>query len=243
MYYKNNQLKKRYEEREFSPSEALWDRLEARLDEQNDIKIAPISKPSVGWWKYAAVVVLLVSAGALIWKNMSKPETDQFIVHQQKGNVKSSNVLLKTSSNSESTKMQRIEPASKMVENTEIKNLAATNKKVSKTEKKLPDENASFVGKINQIQAPLIQASPIEVNEDFSENIVAVKPSTSVIKEKKSYITGDELLFGRELEKKKSELRNQPKLGEFDIRKFKRKGPSSVRILGFTVYSEDLPSN
>src|ERR1700750_2608050 len=66
------QLKSDYESLERSPSEDLWDRLDQKLDETSD---APL-KQSFQWWKYAAVILLFISAGTFLYFNNYKTKFD-----------------------------------------------------------------------------------------------------------------------------------------------------------------------
>ena len=57
------QLKSDYEELEIKPSADLWSKIEAGIDE----KINVSQKPALQWWKYAAVVLLLISFGTYFY--------------------------------------------------------------------------------------------------------------------------------------------------------------------------------
>src|SRR5215813_9339491 len=75
-----NKLKSGYEELEIQPSSDLWDRLEGKLDEKPQIAL----KPSFNGWKYAAVIVLLISLGSLLYFNSdSHSQTDIIKITQK----------------------------------------------------------------------------------------------------------------------------------------------------------------
>ncbi|WP_449397975.1 hypothetical protein [Chryseobacterium wanjuense] len=72
-----NQLKSNYDKREIKPSADLWDRIEQGMDK------TPVLSPkkTFEWMKYAAVVLLLISFGAVFYFISNKTEK---ILHLQK---------------------------------------------------------------------------------------------------------------------------------------------------------------
>jgi gentisate 1,2-dioxygenase len=63
-----NNLKSEYEKLEIKPSADLWDRLDHKLDEKPE----NASKQSSEWWKYAAIILLMVSVGTIIYIKKQK---------------------------------------------------------------------------------------------------------------------------------------------------------------------------
>ena len=55
-------LKSKYEQQEMHVSDDLWDRLEDKLDQAGKEE-----KPKILWWKYAAVILLMIGLGGSFW--------------------------------------------------------------------------------------------------------------------------------------------------------------------------------
>ncbi|HAP95856.1 MAG TPA: hypothetical protein DCP54_08925, partial [Chryseobacterium sp.] len=56
-------LKSKYEQKEMKASEGLWDRLEEKLDQVP----AKEEKTKMIWWRFVAVIILIVNFGAISW--------------------------------------------------------------------------------------------------------------------------------------------------------------------------------
>ena len=52
-------LKSKYEQKEMKVSDGLWDRLEEKLDQVSTKE----EKPKIVWWRYVAVVLLMIGLG------------------------------------------------------------------------------------------------------------------------------------------------------------------------------------
>lgn len=64
-------LKSQMEDREITPSNELWDRLEAQLDSQE----TPTAKPYKLWLSIAASLLILLSVSYFLFKNSPQPES------------------------------------------------------------------------------------------------------------------------------------------------------------------------
>ncbi|RTZ46532.1 hypothetical protein EJ377_20445 [Chryseobacterium arthrosphaerae] len=81
-----------------------------------------------------------------------------------------------------------------------------------------------------------------EINAPVPERNLNTLPDQKNIA-KTDYIKADELLLGREFDKKREENRTDiRKFGALDMTKIKIKSPNTFKILGVTVYSDSLES-
>lgn len=230
------QLKSDYERLERSPSEDLWDRLDQKLDENSD---APL-KQSFQWWKYAAVILLFISAGTFIYFNNYKTkfdykETDYAV---KKGLEKTVNPI---NTDFENPSVISNDPP---VEKNEVKIVSEDHKK-NTSYKALPPTKEKKIAETQVTQHKeqthtLKQPENIFVNPGKVENIT---PSNAPViaevnKSKQNYINPDELLLGREFDKAREKAsKDERKLGAF---KFDKVVPNvgNVTVLGVTVYLE-----
>lgn len=220
------QLKNNYEDLEIKPSANLWDQIESGLDGAQEM----VKKPLFQWWKYAAVIVLLISLGSLFYFNFSQSSKNKEIT-----------VVKKPLENS----FKSIEPIETVISNEKIKqsqaftNLeAVVNNKlnfVSEISAKKTEISRNLVTIQQEIKNP---ESPQIILEKLE---VPIEKSLVAEKKKVSYISADDLLLGRELDKTREEnSKDQRKFGVFDMSKIK--GPSSLKIFGFSVISDSLDS-
>lgn len=206
------QLKTDYEDLEIKPSENLWDQIELGLDNDSET----VQKPLFQWWKYAAVIVLLVSFGTLFYFN-----SDQFSKSKKAIAVK-----------------KTIENNSKPTEN--IKSVAEnkneepiTNSEIIKSEKTQKKQSEILVETQNEV----LKETPKIVNAEFQigvkpdieitnkpEQLITESPQLAttkpVVKEMKvKYITANDLIFQRKysVEQKKNAPENTKRLGIIKI--------------------------
>lgn len=220
-----NKLKSDYEELEIKPSSDLWDRLDGKLDRKPEIAL----KSSFQWWKYAAVIVLLISLGSLFYFNSNKPQSEKV------------QVAGKTSENI----LKPVEKQNEVVALKVIKNqVSSESGKKNSTSNSLPEKFAEKIELAKDIAIAEKENKIVKVPE-----VLAEEKETNLIKpivaerKKASYISADDLLLGRELDKAREENYNdQRKFGVIDMSKIKIKGPNSLKILGFTVISDSLKS-
>ena len=226
-----NKLKSDYEELEIKPSSDLWDRLDEKLDEAAEISL----KPSFQWWKYAAVVLLLISVGTVIYfvnKDKFDDQEADFIVKKRLENTV--NPINPEFEN------QPINSKEEKIEKSEVKVVAENQKSGSdinlKTEKKIIQSQVSELKTqkvaIKQPENINIQSSKIEIQAPNIPLIAEVK------KTKSTYINAEELLLGREFDKTREEAKkDEKKFGVFNVNKVFKK-VENVTVLGVTVYSE-----
>jgi hypothetical protein len=224
-----NKLKSDYEELETKPSPELWDKLDRKLDETPEM----VSKTSFAWWKYAAVVLLLISVGTVIYfttdKNNFDPKKTDYIV--KKGLKNTINPEFKTQpviSNVESIKENEVKT---VAENESI------NSKKSLTPKKEQKLIQSEISKFKTSQITIKQPENIEINPVKIENKSPNLPVIAEVKKtKSSYINANELLLGREFDKtRENPYKNEVKLGVFNLDKAVP-NVDNVTVLGVTVY-------
>ena len=218
------QLKTEYESLEIKPSANLWDQIEGALEKESET----VQKPLFKWWKYAAVIVFLISVSGILYvlkEHSSKVTEVKNIVDNSKKTEQKSNIITVESSTEKKVVNHSLsETQIKIKDNSPY----AESKKSSEI---VINNNINFHSQDNNgIDNKLIP----EVKNEI------VIPKSSVAENKKvSYITADDLLLGRELDKTREENSNdQRRFGVIDMSKIK--GPNSLKIFGITVYSDSL---
>lgn len=218
------QLKTEYESLEIKPSANLWDQIEGALEKESET----VQKPLFKWWKYAAVIVFLISVSGILYvlQEHSSPASEvKNIVDNSKKTEQKSNIITVESStekkvvnNSLSETQIRIKDNSPYAESKKSSEIVINN-------------NINFHSQDNKVIDNKLIA------EEKNEIVI---PKSSVAENKKvSYITADDLLLGRELDKTREENSNdQRRFGVIDMSKIK--GPNSLKIFGITVYSDSL---
>ncbi len=206
------QLKTDYEDLEIKPSENLWDQIELGLD--NDSKI--VQKPLFQWWKYAAVIVLLVSFGTLFYFN-----SDQFSKSKEAIAVKKT--IENNSKPTENIKSVAENKNEEPITNSEIIKSEKTQKKQSEILVETQNEVLKETPKIGNTEFQIGVKPDIEINNkpeqliNESPQLATTKP---VVKEMKvKYITANDLIFQRKysVEQKKNAPENTKRLGIIKI--------------------------
>lgn len=222
---KNNmldKLKSDYEELEIKPSSDLWDRLEGKLDKKPQIAL----KPSLQWWKYAAAIALVISLGSLFYFNSEHPSQ-----------INEAKIAQNTSENI----LKPLEKQDKrlVLNDNQIQKPISSEIKRSHTQSNFHSENIS---ESEQLQSLTVKENIVAETPTITEKPENNSGKPLVADRKKvSYISAEDLLIGRELDKTREENYNdQRKFGVIDMSKIKIKGPSSLKILGFTVISDSL---
>jgi len=226
-----NKLKSDYEELEIKPSSHLWSRLDNMLDKKPE---KDLNKP-FEWWKYAAVLFLFVSIGAVFYFNTGKrsfnyKETDYMV---KKGLENTVNPINPEFQNQGNYKELQVIP----VKSTDVHVAVKDEKKDTnsilniKKEEKVPETGISKV----EIQ-PFALSKPEKIDiapaKIDSHTPVIVQNKTT----KPVYINSNELLLGREFDKtRESSQKNDIKFGIFNFEKPKPK-VENVTVLGVTVY-------
>lgn len=220
-----HKLKFDYENLHENPSPELWERLENKLGGK---KQTP--KITFGFWKYAAVILLLITFSAIIYINKKTISIEKQIAqksqrrqeHIEKNTQQPSNINIEKSETVKVLKKEKfvkIEP--KNIENKIVKQ----------------NQNIKYQTKIAESNTPEIVLKKDEVflpKQPENKDVLAeIKPEKTNTK----YVKSEDLLFGRELEKASLEQENSnTKLGKTDS---KMKKVKSIEILGITVYSEE----
>lgn len=230
-----NNLKKRYEEQEIRPSTQLWNRLEKKLDGQGHS--TPV-RPSFGFWKYAAAVLLLVSLGYAVFDSKSDEAAVPALVKTEAQTDPHSETVLppalstdlntdkqviseeKTASNASSQPLVKKEMSEKkkVLFNQKFADNHADSFKTAETAP-LPDSVENFSEK--PLPRPENSETPVQSEEKIAETSAS------------SYIMADELLFSREISKKRKKSRKESShLVDFDLDKVRTRKPASFKILG-----------
>lgn len=220
------QLKNNYEDLEIKPSANLWDQIESGLDGAQETA----KKPSFQWWKYAAVIVLLISLGGLYYFNFNQTSKTKEIIVVKKPLENSFKPIkpIETVISNENLVQSQASTDLEAVVNNKLNSISEI--PTSKTE--ISKNLITIQQEIKNPEAPQIILEKLEV--PIEKSLVAEK-------KKPSYISADDLLIGRELDKTREENnKDQRKFGVFD--KSKIKGPSSLKIFGFSVISDSLNS-
>jgi len=227
-----NKLKSDYEDLEIKASSELWDRLDQKLAERPEI----VSKTSFQWWKYAAVVLLLISVGTFIYYNIYKNnfdyKTTDYIVKKE----------LQHNDNLIDPRLedQQVILNKEKIENNEVK-LVDENQRIHSKENFTQKKEQEFIqpqisefitSQITIKQPENIDIKPVKIeNKTLNLPVIA-----EVTKTKASYINSNELLLGREFDKtRENPYKNDVKLGVFNLDKAVP-NVDNVTVLGVTVY-------
>jgi hypothetical protein len=228
------QLKSDYERLEIKPSADLWDRIEQETENKT---VLSYKKP-FQWLKYAAVIVLCASLGTFIYYSNYKTtfdyqETDSLVWKTLDHTVSPNNINIET---------QSVVPNREPVEKSELK-IAKENHNKSKADKVLiPKEEI----KLHDIQftehkeerTAYNQPEKIIISHEKTENIPTSNFPVIAEVKKSSYISADELLLGREIDKTRLKSNNDVK--RMGVVNLDRVVPNigNVTVLGVTVYIE-----
>jgi len=225
-----NKFRTGYENLSEQPSQNLWEKIEAELEnvqEKPEIKI----ERKFNFWKIAAVILLFISVGLLmnqLMNNKIQPNENQFA---QKENVE---------------KIIPEENQSKIVskQKNSIQNNAPESVKIVDHESR--DYSEKTIPEIKKIKSEnekteFPEKNGIALKEDSPKSgkvhLVNEEKKIPAKKEKVKYVTAEDLLFEREAGKSLKEQGNDTrKLGDIGVNIEK---PKSVKILGITVYSDE----
>ncbi|MCD0478092.1 hypothetical protein LPB90_06465 [Chryseobacterium sp. LC2016-29] len=207
------QLKTDYENLEIKPSKNLWEQIELGLDNDSET----VRKPSFQWWKYAAVIVLLLSFGTLFYYN-----SDQFFKPKETIAVK------KPVENKTKPKDDIESVADNKIE--ELNNTSEISIKSEKAQKKQSEilvhtqsEVLKETPKIVNTQPQISLKPEIEINNKPEQQIAELPQLATtqpVVKANKvKYITANDLIFQRKysIEKKENAQENGKRLGIITI--------------------------
>lgn len=216
------QLKTDYENLEIKPSANLWNQIESRIEgTEKDVQ-----KPLFHWWKYAVVLVLLISVGGLFYFNSNenlRPK-EVIVTHSPSDNasksvnvsneaiVLSENITQKTSTEFRENKNESNTSENKIAKKTESSQYSIITKKENEI-----------------IEIPKVSIEKIESS--------ITKP-LMVERKKTSYISADDLLLGREFDRTRGEASSNKQFGVLDASNLKIKQLHSLRIFGMKVFSD-----
>ncbi len=218
-----NKLKSGYEEMEVEASADLWERLDHKLDAVPERK----SKIIFNGWKYAAVILLLISFGMIFYFN--NPDRSEF---------RKTGYTLKDRSD-------RITYPE--FSNPNLPDEVSSPKKEKEAMAGGPGKYAGKKAEIKTIQPEIskipiqylaIQPHGISVTAPGKiANTIPSLPEVAVAAETKAtYISSNELLLGREFDKtSKPQNTDAIKFGVFDFDKPKIE---NITVLGVTVYTD-----
>lgn len=209
-------------------SDGLWDRLEEKLDQVP----AKEKKPKMVWWRFVAVIILIVNFGAISWmteiENKVK-ESSEFKFPQIENQISS---VRQHSENTDG--IQKSIPINNSETNHQkltITNINSSTSELTKKENQIT-EKVSEKENIIKKEEPQIVSKP---EEQLAENDVQ-KP-----REKVKYVSSSDLLFGVEIDKVKTET---PK-SAMGINTIKLKNdsdfpnPKRIKLFGITLYDKD----
>ena len=227
-------LKSKYEQKEMKASDGLWDRLEEKLDQVP----AKEKKPKMVWWRFVAVILLMIGLGGsfLMINNKSNISENQEFASQ----TNNQNIALTTIEQSENDDVEKLIPT-KNSSKTNYQKLAVENLKDSST----PFRITNSIKKENQITNSIPQKENIIKKE---EPQIVSKPEEQLAqndvqkpREKVKYVSSSDLLFGVEIDKAKTETPksamgiNTPKIkSEPDF-----PNPKRIKLFGITLYDKD----
>lgn len=220
------QLKSDYEELEIKPSTNLWDQIDVALEKEPEVILKSASYSQ--WWKYAAVILLLICVGTMIYYNRDfTTEKTDYIV---KENLKKE--ILKSEDSSEVIPQKEI-----LIEENDPKIVKKTSQKIQENNNKdLVPQKETAKPQFSEPAEPKIVINQTENQIDKQENVENhLQPLVSDAK-KISYITANDLLMGRELDESREKANKDiRRFGVIPIDKVIPK-LGNVTVLGVTVY-------
>lgn len=217
-------LKSDYEELQIKPSSDLWSEIEAGIDKAAD----RTQKPTFEWYKYAAVIILLITVGGLLYLNDDHPSGN----HQFTGSENTMSGDLKLKENAEYV----------IYGKNEMKKSSVPEKFTKKKVNAMVQDKDTMIRSDKRVvlddkECTIVNFQKVREDKTETSGVPAILPENKKI----SYVNADDLLLGRELDKTREENHSdQRKFGVFDRNKIKIKSPSSLKILGFTVISDSL---
>lgn len=220
------QVRSDYEKLEIRPSNDLWDRIEAELDVVPDSSL----KKTIHWWKYAAIVLFLISFGSVFYFNSSQPEQKTLMTSNENAIKERGPIEINdpTAEQPQKITMERISDQKEIHPIIKSRNTAQIPEEIFNINKGFAQEENKIIIKEDMVNIPTINRNVVE-----NPMIAAVK--------KADYIKADELLLGREFDKTRVENQNEHrKFGVLDMNKIKIKSPNSFKIFGVTVFSDSL---
>lgn len=231
-----NKWKSDYEGLEIKPSADLWDRLDHQLDSHQ--KSEPRSYGQ--WWKYAAIILLMVSVGTVIYfngyKNMIDDKQTKVIGKKAlKNKINPINVDSEHRNTLPNQEVLEGKTGQVIAKVTEINTPEVSVQKKEEIRNQDRDQSQTQVfvqQQINKAQ-PEIIINKNEKAAEFTQNPVVLAETK---KTKPGYINADELLLGREFDKtRENTAKEERKFGVFRLKKVVP-NVDNVTVLGVKVY-------
>ena len=225
-------LKSKYDQKKMRVSNGLWDRLEDKLDQAGKEE-----KPKIIWWKYAAVILLMIGLSGSFWMINHKSdmnENQEFVNQTESENQNPNSKIIEPLLNNDVKKLNPLK------NNSEAGNekLAVEDLKNSSTPLRMTEK----VGKDNK--SPILESEILIKKEEISipqPEEKLVQNEIQKPKERTKYITSSDLLFGVEMDKAKTET---PKSAMgINISKSRNDSdfpnPKRIKLFGITLYDKD----
>lgn len=220
------QLKSDYEEREIKPSANLWDQIDAALEKES--ATPQKSSFSSNWWKYAAVVLLIISLGTFMYYNdgFNTEKTDYIVKQNLKEEVLEkenySEIIPTEEKTEEEISQEIVKETDKILEKNDDKDLVTQKEAI---QPQFSEHTESRIV-INQAETSIF-------HHEETENKIASEISDT---KKISYVTANDLLLGNELDKSREKANaDTRKFGVIHRDKVFPKF-NNVVVLGATVY-------
>lgn len=212
-------------------SDGLWDRLEEKLDQVP----AKEKKPKMVWWRFVAVIILIVNFGAISWmteiENKVK-ESSEFKFPQIENQISS------VRQHSENTgEIQKSIP----IKNSETNHQKLTITNINSSTSELTKKENQITEKVSEKELIIKKEEPQTISQ-LEEKLAQTDASTPLsTKPRVKYVSSLDLLFGVEIDKAKTET---PK-SAMGINTIKLKNdsdfpnPKRIKLFGITLYDKD----
>lgn len=194
-----NDIKEEYESLENFPSDDLWNNLEAKLNFSEQPKATVDTSAKRGHWMGIAASIVLIALSILL----AEYSSNTTVKHQSAENIVIKNAVLKDNNVEKiSTNFQTQQKVPGSIVETQRTKVVAFTKRATK---RLPDE-ASLQNKISEETATINsleeqRTMPSIPSENRFDEVVAVSEVSNISKKQLHYVSAEDLLFSRELEK------------------------------------------
>ncbi|MGO4710600.1 hypothetical protein AB4Y90_16140 [Chryseobacterium sp. 2TAF14] len=206
------QLKTDYENLEIKPSDHLWNQIELGLDKDSET----VQKPLFQWWKYAAVIAVLVSLGTVFYFNSDqslKPKEVIAAKNPDENNFKPTKTIESDANDDENQNItSEIIVKSEKIQKKQSEIWVQSQPEVLKETLKIENPQSQI-----NIKPEIEMNTKPEQHISESPQLMATKP---VVKETKvKYVTANDLIFQRKysIEKKENAQENVKRLGIITI--------------------------
>jgi len=222
-------LKSKYEQQEMKVSDGLWDRLEEKLDQVP----AKEKKPKVMWWRFVAVIILIVSFNGISWMTDIENKVKEYPILKFPSRVENQILTAKE----QAVYDQQFKTPVPLKNNIDKKpNLKIENLEIAENQRNESHKNIIQIPEkeiIIKKEEPQIVSKTVE---QMAQNDIQ-RP-----REKVKYVSSSDLLFGVEIDKAKTET-SKSAMG---INTLKPKNdsdfpnPKRIKLFGITLYDKDF---